>query len=309
MPQDSLLKEPSSVVMLSGGIDSVAVLKQVLKETDEKIYAHHIHIKNNEGPNNIKRYKAEALALRKIVPYMKKNFRDFHYSESTIDVRQIFSITQFLNITTSEEEQFVLKYKLIPDDIYYYFIGGLLAKTTNSDNTYTGDINILSPKFYSYADKNKWRNKRELKDDSEVYANKLYNVSDWIFRNKRKINIEDECNISLSNNPLSSEIDSIFHTTAWPHKSNLRRPFYDNEYNYDTIKKRNIEYIGKELMDMSWYCRYPLEKNRKIFSCNNIYGFYHEGLDDKTGQIYKCKSCLDVTNIYLELREEQQRIH
>ena len=95
VPQDSLSKrlhEPSGIVMLSGGIDSVAVLKKVLEETDEKIYAHHIHIKNHEGINNIRRYKAEALALRKIIPYMKKNFRDFHYSESTIDTRQICNL-------------------------------------------------------------------------------------------------------------------------------------------------------------------------------------------------------------------------
>ena len=55
------LREPSSVIMFSGGVDSVSVLKRLLEETDEKIYAHHIHLKNNEGVNNIKRYKAEAL--------------------------------------------------------------------------------------------------------------------------------------------------------------------------------------------------------------------------------------------------------
>ena len=36
-------KKPS-VVMFSGGIDSTAVLKRLLVETDKNIFAHHIHI-------------------------------------------------------------------------------------------------------------------------------------------------------------------------------------------------------------------------------------------------------------------------
>ena len=57
------IKESSSVIMLSGGIDSVSVLKRILEETDEKIYAHHIHIKNNTGAQ-YKRYKAIILKVR-----------------------------------------------------------------------------------------------------------------------------------------------------------------------------------------------------------------------------------------------------
>ena len=68
------LDNPSSVLMLSGGVDSVALLKRLLEETDEDIYAHHFHLKSFENPYF---KKAEAKALRKIVPYMKKAFRDF----------------------------------------------------------------------------------------------------------------------------------------------------------------------------------------------------------------------------------------
>ena len=109
--------------MLSGGIDSAYSLKKVLSETNEKLYVHHIHIKNNEG-SDVKRYKMEAKALRKIVPYMKKNFRDFHYSESTIDVRQLLDIPLYLY--EWEEVPYIF------DGIYYYFIGGTLSKITGS---------------------------------------------------------------------------------------------------------------------------------------------------------------------------------
>ena len=124
MPQGNLSKrlyEPSSVVMISGGIDSVAVLKRLLEETDEKIYAHHVHIKNNEGMHNIKRYKAEALALRKIIPYMKKNFRDFHYSESTIDTRQICNLRK--GVFDEEDE----------DDIYGDYEAGAVTAEAEPD--------------------------------------------------------------------------------------------------------------------------------------------------------------------------------
>ena len=91
MKSSKFLRKKSSVLMLSGGVDSVSVLKRVLDETDEYLYVHHIHLKNDEGLD-CKRYIKEAEACRKVVPYMKKNFRDFHYTESTIDVKQIMNL-------------------------------------------------------------------------------------------------------------------------------------------------------------------------------------------------------------------------
>ena len=91
MKGSKFLRKKSSVLMLSGGIDSVAVLKYVLVETDKLLYVHHIHLKNDEGIE-YSRYKKEAEAVRKIVPYMKKTFRNFNYTESTIDVRQIVGL-------------------------------------------------------------------------------------------------------------------------------------------------------------------------------------------------------------------------
>ena len=126
------LRKKSSVLMLSGGIDSVSVLKRILLETDESLYVHHIHLKNNEGVE-YERYKKESEAVRKIVPYMKKTFRNFNYTESIIDVRQIDQ----LKPDYYEEEDFpLIDLQFVPDQIYYYFIGGLLAKNSISDKIY-----------------------------------------------------------------------------------------------------------------------------------------------------------------------------
>ena len=69
-----------TLIMLSGGVDSVYALAKVLKESDDVVLAHHMHLINREG-----RHKAEALACKKIVEYCKANYRDFFYTESIID--------------------------------------------------------------------------------------------------------------------------------------------------------------------------------------------------------------------------------
>ncbi len=69
-----------TLVMFSGGIDSVYVLYRLLKESDDEIVAHHIHFVNIE-----RRHEAEARACRVVVDYLKKTVRDFIYTESAID--------------------------------------------------------------------------------------------------------------------------------------------------------------------------------------------------------------------------------
>ena len=43
----------------------------------------------------------------------------------------------------------------------------------------------------------------------------------------------------------------------------------------------SIEYIGKKLMNMVWYCRQPMEKNGEFVAC------------------HECKSCIHVDNALL----------
>jgi len=239
------IKEPSSVIMLSGGIDSVSVLKRILEETDERIYAHHIHIKNNSGAQ-YKRYKAEAEAVRKVVPYMKRTFRDFHYSESTIDTRQIMNL--FPTDIKEEEDEIFINNIDFPDQLYFHFIAGMLAKVTHSINVYIGTC----------------------KEDYMVHSNG---------------------NI-LGRYAISGKIREA---TAHPFEVTLQNP-HDNQ-----SKKENMEYLGKELMEMVWYCREPSFKNNKLITCNT------KQEEEQNYQLYSCQVCTHVRSALLEIEEEEYR--
>jgi len=69
-----------SLLMFSGGIDSLFSLYQVLHDTDDVLWAHHVNLVNREG-----RYRAEAEACGNIVAWCTEKLRPFRYTESTID--------------------------------------------------------------------------------------------------------------------------------------------------------------------------------------------------------------------------------
>jgi 7-cyano-7-deazaguanine synthase in queuosine biosynthesis len=71
-----------TMVMLSGGIDSTYLLYWLLRETNDVIHAHHIHLLTDT-----KRHVAEAARCKQIVEYCRKEVRPFTYSESSIDHR------------------------------------------------------------------------------------------------------------------------------------------------------------------------------------------------------------------------------
>ncbi len=68
------------LIMISGGIDSTHALTHALRETNDTIVAHHVHMINAEG-----RHEAESVACNNVVNFCRRNFRDFHYTESSID--------------------------------------------------------------------------------------------------------------------------------------------------------------------------------------------------------------------------------
>ncbi len=70
-----------SLVALSGGLDSVALLATILTHTDHEVHAHHVDIRNAEN-----RGDAENQALEKILAYMRKHYRPFGYSTSRYDM-------------------------------------------------------------------------------------------------------------------------------------------------------------------------------------------------------------------------------
>jgi hypothetical protein len=71
-----------TLLMFSGGLDSTYVLFKLLRDTDDVVVVHHIHLLTNLG-----RHVPEASSCLKIVDYCRKNIRPFSYSESAIDHR------------------------------------------------------------------------------------------------------------------------------------------------------------------------------------------------------------------------------
>lgn len=72
----------TTLVMLSGGVDSVYTLVKLLRETNDEVLAHHVHLVNIE-----QRHKVEAERCRSIIDICKREIRDVSYSESAIDHR------------------------------------------------------------------------------------------------------------------------------------------------------------------------------------------------------------------------------
>jgi hypothetical protein len=68
-----------NIVMLSGGYDSTAVLCHALKNTEDLVIAHHVHLINKQG-----RHTAEKQAIQRIVP-LAREIRKFDYSYTTFD--------------------------------------------------------------------------------------------------------------------------------------------------------------------------------------------------------------------------------
>ncbi|WP_419913750.1 hypothetical protein [Hoeflea sp.] len=65
------------LLMLTGGLDSVALLANLLSATKCRVHAHHIDLHNFE-----RRGDAEADAIAKVLPYCWEHYRDFEYTSS-----------------------------------------------------------------------------------------------------------------------------------------------------------------------------------------------------------------------------------
>jgi 7-cyano-7-deazaguanine synthase in queuosine biosynthesis len=73
--------------MLSGGLDSTAMVVKLLTEGDDALHVHHIRLANREG-----RAEAEEWAVRRIVDYCARHYRAFRYSESGLDFTALEAI-------------------------------------------------------------------------------------------------------------------------------------------------------------------------------------------------------------------------
>lgn len=78
-----------TLVMFSGGLDSTYALVRLLRECDDEIIAHHIHLMNVEN-----RHRIEAERCTRIVDWCRANIRDFYFTQSAHD-RRHFRVTGF----------------------------------------------------------------------------------------------------------------------------------------------------------------------------------------------------------------------
>lgn len=78
-----------TLVMWSAGLDSTYGLVRLLRETDDHVYAHHIHrhARHDSGTRQADTCRYEAEAITRMRPWIKRKFRDFPYSESVVDLR------------------------------------------------------------------------------------------------------------------------------------------------------------------------------------------------------------------------------
>ena len=77
----------TTLVMFSGGLDSTAMLVQLLAHSREELRVHHIRMANRE-----ERAEAEQAAVERIVAWCKRTYRPFRYSESALDFRELEAI-------------------------------------------------------------------------------------------------------------------------------------------------------------------------------------------------------------------------
>ena len=73
--------------MLSGGLDSTAMLVKLLEETKDDLRVHHIRMANKES-----RADAEQAAVERIVAWCRSRYRPFRYSESALDFTALDAI-------------------------------------------------------------------------------------------------------------------------------------------------------------------------------------------------------------------------
>jgi 7-cyano-7-deazaguanine synthase in queuosine biosynthesis len=77
----------TTLVMFSGGLDSTAMLVELLARGADELRVHHIRMVNKEG-----RDRAEQRAVDSIVAYCRARYRAFRYSESALDFSELEAI-------------------------------------------------------------------------------------------------------------------------------------------------------------------------------------------------------------------------
>lgn len=70
-------RTPAGLLMLSGGLDSVALLVTILEQTEQRLHVHHIELQNFEN-----RAQVENEAVQRVLAYCRAHYRSFDFSTS-----------------------------------------------------------------------------------------------------------------------------------------------------------------------------------------------------------------------------------
>jgi 7-cyano-7-deazaguanine synthase in queuosine biosynthesis len=70
-----------TLIMISGGLDSVVLLANFLAHTNHEVHAHHIEIHNKEN-----RWEIENRTLERVLPTIRERYRPFTYSTSKYEL-------------------------------------------------------------------------------------------------------------------------------------------------------------------------------------------------------------------------------
>jgi 7-cyano-7-deazaguanine synthase in queuosine biosynthesis len=81
-----MLKDSCIIAMVSGGLDSVAMLYQLLKKNhNEDVIVHYVNLLNAEN-----RHRIESYCAHKCFDYLKTHVKNFQVTTSTLDLTGLF---------------------------------------------------------------------------------------------------------------------------------------------------------------------------------------------------------------------------
>ncbi|MCV3274384.1 hypothetical protein [Roseobacter sinensis] len=85
-----------TLVMWSGGLDSTYGLVNLLRETDDDVFAHHIsrHARSDSGHNSTRTADYENDAVARMLPLISETYRPFSFGQSTVDLRAFRSFAR-----------------------------------------------------------------------------------------------------------------------------------------------------------------------------------------------------------------------
>jgi len=108
----------NTLLMFSGGLDSTGALWNLLKDEQNKIHLHHLHL-----VNLTKRAKPEEIAVKNILLYINKTYRNVKYSESYHEYSAYSTLSQIKNTNN----YLVLNQNLMFDSDIYNFMAATIC--------------------------------------------------------------------------------------------------------------------------------------------------------------------------------------